>query len=211
MSDHFRRSVAEFHQAMGTPRFTELNRFEQMACAALQAHLIMEEGRELREAYVAHQRSATPAHREHMAKETADLLYVTVGAAHILSTPLADPTPEDGIPAFFAEGHVIQRAGRVIDGLDLLVHQIDIGWEERDLAASIGEIGSELQDLARSVATMAVAYGFPLVQIFDAVHASNMSKLDPQTGAPVLREDGKILKGPAYRDADLSFLTLNAA
>ncbi len=40
---------------------------------------------------------------------------------------------------------------------------------------------------------------------FDAVHASNMSKLGDD-GKPVYREDGKVLKGPNYSPADLSFL-----
>ncbi len=34
-------------------------------------------------------------------------------------------------------------------------------------------------------------------QLFDEVHRSNMSKLD-QSGRPILREDGKILKPQAY-------------
>ena len=33
--------------------------------------------------------------------------------------------------------------------------------------------------------------------IFDEIHASNMSKLGAD-GKPILREDGKILKGPGY-------------
>ncbi len=40
---------------------------------------------------------------------------------------------------------------------------------------------------------------------FDAVHASNMSKLG-DGGKPVLRGDGKVLKGPNFSPADLSFL-----
>jgi predicted HAD superfamily Cof-like phosphohydrolase len=35
------------------------------------------------------------------------------------------------------------------------------------------------------------------------VHASNMSKLGAD-GKPVLREDGKVLKGPAFRRPDLA-------
>jgi len=38
------------------------------------------------------------------------------------------------------------------------------------------------------------------------VHASNMSKLGDD-GKPVRREDGKVLKGPNYKPADLSDLT----
>jgi predicted HAD superfamily Cof-like phosphohydrolase len=36
-----------------------------------------------------------------------------------------------------------------------------------------------------------------IADVFDEIHASNMSKLG-EDGKPVLREDGKILKGPGY-------------
>ena len=44
-----------------------------------------------------------------------------------------------------------------------------------------------------------------IAEAFTRVHASNMSKLGPD-GKPVLREDGKRLKGPNYKPADLSDL-----
>ncbi len=34
--------------------------------------------------------------------------------------------------------------------------------------------------------------------LFDIVHKSNMSKLDPKTGTPIYREDGKVLKGDGF-------------
>lgn len=43
---------------------------------------------------------------------------------------------------------------------------------------------------------------------FALVHASNMSKLG-EDGKPIRREDGKILKGPNYKPADLSVLFPN--
>lgn len=42
-------------------------------------------------------------------------------------------------------------------------------------------------------------------EAFVRVHESNMSKLG-EDGKPVLREDGKVLKGPNYFKADLSDL-----
>jgi len=39
--------------------------------------------------------------------------------------------------------------------------------------------------------------------IFDEIQSSNMSKLGPD-GLPVLREDGKILKGPDYFKPDIN-------
>lgn len=42
-------------------------------------------------------------------------------------------------------------------------------------------------------------------RVFAEVHRSNMSKLGDD-GKPIFREDGKVLKGPNYSPADLSFL-----
>jgi predicted HAD superfamily Cof-like phosphohydrolase len=39
--------------------------------------------------------------------------------------------------------------------------------------------------------------------VFDEIQASNMSKLG-EDGKPVLREDGKILKGPGFFRPDLT-------
>lgn len=44
-----------------------------------------------------------------------------------------------------------------------------------------------------------------LENAFRLVHASNMSKMG-EDGKPVVREDGKILKGPHYSPPDLSGL-----
>lgn len=45
---------------------------------------------------------------------------------------------------------------------------------------------------------------------FNRVHASNMSKLG-KDGKPIIREDGKVMKGPDYRAPDLSDLVRSAA
>lgn len=44
-----------------------------------------------------------------------------------------------------------------------------------------------------------------LDEAFKRVHESNMSKLD-EDGEPIIREDGKILKGPNYFEPDLEDL-----
>ena len=49
-----------------------------------------------------------------------------------------------------------------------------------------------------------------LMEAFARVHISNMSKLD-SNGNPVLREDGKVMKGPNYKKPDLTDLTGKAA
>lgn len=49
----------------------------------------------------------------------------------------------------------------------------------------------------------AVTFGLPIVEVFNATHESNMSKLG-EDGKPVYREDGKVLKGPNYQIAKIS-------
>jgi predicted HAD superfamily Cof-like phosphohydrolase len=45
-------------------------------------------------------------------------------------------------------------------------------------------------------------YGINLDAVLEEVHASNMSKLGAD-GKPILREDGKVLKGPNYREPNI--------
>lgn len=52
-------------------------------------------------------------------------------------------------------------------------------------------------------AYLALGYSELKQRAFKVVHASNMSKLGPD-GKPIVREDGKILKGPDYFPPNLS-------
>lgn len=60
----------------------------------------------------------------------------------------------------------------------------------------------ELADLQYVISGLAVVMNFPLQEAFVRVHKSNMSKLGVN-GKPVLREDGKVLKGPNYSPPDM--------
>ena len=55
----------------------------------------------------------------------------------------------------------------------------------------------EMADVQYVLSGMAVTFGLPLEHVFSRVHDSNLSKLGDD-GKPVIREDGKILKGPRY-------------
>lgn len=65
------------------------------------------------------------------------------------------------------------------------------------------ELAKELADLLYVVYGTAEAYDIPLDAVFTEVHASNMSKVGDD-GQPVRRDDGKVLKGPNYRKADVA-------
>ena len=63
----------------------------------------------------------------------------------------------------------------------------------------------ELADLLYVIYGYAATYGLPIDEAFKRVHESNMSKLGDD-GKPLYREDGKVLKGPNYKQADLGDL-----
>ena len=64
----------------------------------------------------------------------------------------------------------------------------------------------ELTDLLYVCYWTGAKLGVDMDKAFDIVHQSNLSKLDPETGKPIYREDGKVLKGPNYKAPDMSIL-----
>ena len=63
----------------------------------------------------------------------------------------------------------------------------------------------ELADLVYVTYGYAATFGWNLDEAVRRVHASNMSKLD-EDGQPIFREDGKVLKGPNYKEPYLEDL-----
>ena len=63
----------------------------------------------------------------------------------------------------------------------------------------------ELADLVYVCYQYAANMGWDLDEAMHRVHESNMSKLD-EYGKPVLRADGKVLKGPNYKPPNLEDL-----
>lgn len=62
---------------------------------------------------------------------------------------------------------------------------------------AMAHVLKELCDLLYVAYGFAVAYNLPVLEAFNRVHASNMSKLG-NDGKPIHRDDGKVLKGPNY-------------
>ena len=63
----------------------------------------------------------------------------------------------------------------------------------------------ELADLVYVCYQYAANMGWFLDEALDRVHQSNMSKLG-EDGKPIYREDGKVLKGPNYKEPTLTDL-----
>lgn len=64
------------------------------------------------------------------------------------------------------------------------------------------KLTKELADLLYVTIGTATTFGLPLEEVFWEVHKSNLSKLGDD-GKPIYREDGKVLKGPNYKEPDL--------
>lgn len=76
--------------------------------------------------------------------------------------------------------------------------ELDTAMWQNDLI----EVADALTDLLYVVYGAGLAFGIDLDKCFEEVHDSNMSKLGAD-GKPIYREDGKILKGPNFREPDL--------
>lgn len=63
-------------------------------------------------------------------------------------------------------------------------------------------IADALGDIMVVVLGTAVEHGIDMEPILQAIHRSNMSKLD-EHGKPITRPDGKILKGPNFREPEI--------
>jgi predicted HAD superfamily Cof-like phosphohydrolase len=90
----------------------------------------------------------------------------------------------------------------------IMKEELDEWYSSALYNQDIDKRGKELADLLYTVYGTIITEGLQNIieQIFDAVHISNMSKLD-DNGKPVKRADGKVLKGKNYKEPDLSFLT----
>jgi predicted HAD superfamily Cof-like phosphohydrolase len=85
------------------------------------------------------------------------------------------------------------------DELARLGRSLGRGEHGRDARVALAK---ELADVLYVTYGAADVLGIDLQGAFEAVHRSNMSKLGAD-GKPVRREDGKLLKGPGYREADV--------
>lgn len=66
------------------------------------------------------------------------------------------------------------------------------------ISENIVEVADALADLIYVTYGAAIEHGIDLDEVIREVHRSNLSKLNPETGEPIYREDGKVLKGSDY-------------
>ena len=80
---------------------------------------------------------------------------------------------------------------------EAVIHDRDFNCREHCL--------KELADLVYVAYQYAAANGWDLDEALTRVHESNLSKLDDNL-QPIKRDDGKVMKGPNYKPANLSDL-----
>lgn len=110
--------------------------------------------------------------------------------AHVKHSPAGEPSPME---------HVVAQLKKSLEAIKRAPEQ-DFAIENPV------EVADALADILYVTYGTGVAYGIDLDRAVEIVHESNMSKLDAD-GKPIYnRETGKIMKGPNYRDPDLSEL-----
>jgi predicted HAD superfamily Cof-like phosphohydrolase len=124
---------------------------------------------------------------------------------------MSEPSASDMVREFHvAFGLPINDATRTLNKL-----RADLIREEAGETAEAVESGDlehmakELADLAYVVHGAALTLGIDLDRAVAEVHRSNMSKL--VDGKPVMRPDGKVLKGSNYQPPDMSGALINPA
>lgn len=83
-----------------------------------------------------------------------------------------------------------------------LIEEEAAEFREALAADDIVAVADAIGDLLYVVYGAALTFGIPVDEVFAEVHRSNMTKLD-ESGQPVLRSDGKVIKGPDYSPPDL--------
>jgi predicted HAD superfamily Cof-like phosphohydrolase len=134
-----------------------------------------------------------------------------------------DRTNEEYIREFHAAFGVVIEEEPTVELLKLrktlINEEVKEFFEELDFIIKQLEEGKEVSKesylkLLKEMADVQVVLSGTAVSIkqlknfreaFIRVHFSNMSKLD-ENGAPIYREDGKVLKGPNYKEPDLNDL-----
>jgi phosphoribosyl-ATP pyrophosphohydrolase len=129
--------------------------------------------------------------------------------------PAAPPLPIDPIDPVeaLAQSHRAQRlvsnevptldvAGEVKSLRCALIEEEAREFRDALEAGDIVEVADAIADLLYVVYGAARTFGIPVREVFAEVHRSNMTKLD-NNGEPVLRPDGKVMKGPNFSPPEL--------
>jgi predicted HAD superfamily Cof-like phosphohydrolase len=174
--------VKDFHQKYNIPI---LNDPKQVPMERIQLRLTLlhEEVKELIEADAI-------GTIEDIAKEACDVVYVLLGTALELGYHAYFNSKK-----LFKKGNIVGEKALFLNNIKAATEIFKTDWSKENAEKLLIFLGKYLD-------YKSLKAHFP--QIMQEVHRSNMSK--GTNGKPIIRPDGKIMKGEDFRHADLSFL-----
>lgn len=113
------------------------------------------------------------------------------------------PTPPSAELAKFRLRLIEEEFKEVQRELRQLALEASLGSPMEKQLGTLARLLKELADLRVVADGTAFAFGLDAEAAYDAVQEANMSKLLPD-GSALRRADGKLLKGPNYREADMT-------
>lgn len=142
----------------------------------------------------------SPPHAAALADTVAVAEFMTAFGQTVRTSPTSDVTNEERLlraRLVFEEAlEFVEAMGCIVStpGHELVEkHSVSV---DIDIDASIDlvEATDAIADLVVVTKGSAHTLGVDCDAAFGIVHATNMAKLDPHTGAPIRREDGKVIK-----------------
>lgn len=183
------QQVREFHTVFGqlvsdTPQLPDDN------VRKLRQRILKEEVEEFSVAYKDND-------RVECADALADILYVVAGTC--VSYGIC---PDSSIDPFERVKKTKQLTMFYNIPLDKILNDTFSYYEMAELDNDLAKISCYLNTLISDVFSVGIHLGYPLEEIFNEVHRSNMSKTD-ENGKAIKREDGKILKSSKWSPPDI--------
>lgn len=132
-----------------------------------------------------------------MADAICDILYVIAGTC--VSYGIC---PDTSIDPFERIKKTKQSTMFYNIELDKILSDTFSYYEMAELDNDLAKISCYLNTLISDAISIAIHFGYPLQELFDEVHRSNMSKTD-ENGKAIKREDGKILKSSRWSPPDI--------
>lgn len=110
---------------------------------------------------------------------------------------------------FKQQAEFMSACGQTVEGLNIEQAQLyaKLIVEEYGELITAGNVENELKELMDLMVVLigyGLSHGWDLEGAWNEVWQSNMSKIDPETGTVLKREDGKVQKGIHYKPADVS-------
>lgn len=221
----FFEATREFNVSMGQPDNAPIN----LELLYLRRNLISEEWGELSDELnktidqlLKNEGNIDRSTAEQIIKESCDLIYVVAGTAATFGLRYR---PENAFAWYVGNDNPLYTRKSVeqvstvrqfFDNIEIRYVELEM-WVDSIIKVQLTDdecneglsrteyegITRCLEDITKMVIDFADYFGLPLLDAFNAVHASNMSKLGDD-GKPVYREDGKVMKGPNYHKPDMS-------